>query len=626
MSAAAGSYRVNEVVPFTKSPSLTGSESKAQEKRVGFADDVQVAIRRVASSIGSADSDSVGSGDEDELAPLTHGVRLPSHRAALPAWTHMSERDELLQEKRVIAMSFVRRKLPPKPHFNVRWRFPRVRRRKRNSKAATARRHSLGLSSADVGSFSDSELLLEDFAVKRGAAEWTPRHTAVTRGDSSHHQFDHKMLRDVVRDIRDPHHVAFGKIMLNIVTCIGYAFVASILPIAIMFAFSFTFLATVKMWRDNGHVIISDNPVWAAIHGEPFHELSTWLIVQNVLWLVVVCPVFCCTFKLAGHLYFIYGANLRGLLRNAFVWVGSMGIMQFACFATMAAGGVRVPRLVWMSLIFVFLFLGAWVAGGHVGKEMKDPSVRKYFFRHTVVTNVICYSYSIIGPWLFYRSGRAVQLAMLLGLHPLMEYTFFFMFLTDSTKLSSAHTRMLWVMCLHYTNILRLFETFLMLTFDDTTNTVLSIVASKLVQTALRVYSTGVYRLVHTRVLRRPKVDWDTFFGEKRFVSFSLDYDRAVFIADIACIVISSFCNLMLRFRGQTDALDVFFRMITALLVDVAKDVTVLYVLLQLGADWFHAFQTRADQYFKAVLCVVNASAVMFLFYMYSFLAANAEP
>jgi len=623
-NAGGAAYATNVVVPFVDTPSLTGAVNQHDSKA-----EPQQSVRFGAVQFESMSTTSSGADDEDdmmsELPPgkSSRNVRKSgSGRLMLPAWTSMREPEERRMEKRVVAMSFMRRKLPPRPQHTIQWRFSRFLKRPRRNPGGL-----LGLlgPTQDVGSLSDSELLLEDFARRHGAQP--SQQPTRGPGAASAAELGPKMLHNILKDIREPHHVALGKIVVNMLQCLGYAFVASLLPVFIFWLFSFTFLPTVRSWRADGHTIISDNPIEAAVFGEPFHALSASLVVQNVVWLVFVCPVMCCLFKLCGHLYFIYEPrHMKDVLRNGGAWVGCMAIMQFACFATMAAGKVRVPRLVWMSLIFVFLFVGAWVGSGVVSREFKDPSARKYFVRHTIIANVVCYVYSIVGPWLFYRSGRAVQLAMLLGLHPLMEYTFFFMFLTDSTRMTSAKNRMLWVMCLHYTNILRLFETFLMLTFDDATNTVLSLVCSKTLQVILRIYSNGIYRLVHTRVLRRKHLDWGTFFGEKRFVSFSLDYDRAVFIADVACIVVSSGCNYILRFRGQTDAGEVAWRMLGAILIDMVKDVVVLYVLLQLGADWFHAFQTRAKRYTHAVILAVNASAVMFLFYMYSFLAANAEP
>lgn len=130
-------------------------------------------------------------------------------------------------------------------------------------------------------------------------------------------------------------------------------------------------------------------------------------------------------------------------------------------------------------------------------------------------------------------------------------------------------------------------------------------------------------QLIHTQVLRRPSLDWDTFFGEKWFVLFSLDYDRAIFISDQACTILSSVITLALRFDGHTDVGDVLARCFSALIIDWLKDLTVSYTLLQLGADWYKTFQTRTNGYLAIVAGAVNASSLMFLFYIYSFLASR---
>lgn len=200
--------------------------------------------------------------------------------------------------------------------------------------------------------------------------------------------------------------------------------------------------------------------------------------------------------------------------------------------------------------------------------------------------------------------------------------------------------------------LFRMFETFLALNLETTTDTILALVITKLLQVIMRVYSNGIYRvrtvhvasawctvaltvspfcacigaaqLVHTQVLRRPTLDWDTFFAEKWFVLFSLDYDRAIFISDQACTMISSAITLALRFDGQTDVGEVMARCFSALLIDWLKDITVSYTLLQLGADWFHTFKTRTTGYFWIMAGAVNAASLMMLFYAFSYMASKS--
>mmetsp|Transcript_5339 Transcript_5339/g.10416 ORF Transcript_5339/g.10416 Transcript_5339/m.10416 type:complete len:536 (+) Transcript_5339:30-1637(+) len=405
----------------------------------------------------------------------------------------------------------------------------------------------------------------------------------------------------------------------------------------VVWCVSFLVEAATESWQLQHLQVQDSNPIIAGIIGEPFHALSPELLYGTFVVLGFFCPVFCCQTKLFGHLYLLYGARVFHVLKISIpISTGILVCVTLSGPVVMHATGDRVPRIVWMSFIFVLLFGGYYLCGRKAGQILDQPTLKWRFARPGIFANIMLYVYAVFFPFAFFSTDLlAIKMGLAIVFHPLVEQVVSTLFAHSAAHLRENNPNTAFYQSFHFSSLFALYGNFLLVNFDQAWHSILAYSLLKTVKIVQKVMSKEV-SYAFFRMGGLPHDTVKDFMGSLRFQRNRCDVINVGILVETGCIVTAAFITWAMRFNRASDAtqdagdlgsytpiqeicVTLSIQLAVAFFCDWIADVCLVWR----GTPWGPAWVTMDSRWILKCAWIFFASVVMFLFYFYPFLSSR---
>lgn len=395
--------------------------------------------------------------------------------------------------------------------------------------------------------------------------------------------------------------------------------------------FSMLVKEAVQQWRTHGVTPLQKNPFIAGMVGEPFHELSPSLIYSTFIALQLLCPILCCQTKMVGQLVMMHGKRALPVWRTSIAAGLAIVVLHLMAAVIMHATGKHIPRIGWMSVIFVNLFAGLFYCAREASRLINFPGFTFLFFRAAFVSNVLLYLYAVFYPfWFFGTDSLVVKGFLAICVTPSIEYGVYF--LHQHTAIHYRHNvpNKAVYPCVHYSTLFALYGNFLLVSFPEPWQNLVSLTLVRLFGVFCQVFAQELTYMTYRIVMCMPKEDVVELLRTLRFKAFKHNMINLQTIHRCFATVVAGLVTYYFRFDISAPGSDhpkVPSTGWTAAIVFIQIGITLgcAYVtdcaLAWRKTKWHSAWQQRDELSFAKLAWIYLASAGMFLFYFYPFLA-----
>lgn len=424
----------------------------------------------------------------------------------------------------------------------------------------------------------------------------------------------------------------WGMVGQHQLTMIFWGLVLALPSISLMLLFGELLAVNVDDWRGSNSTIMSSNPVVAGVIGEPFHKLASKNLWITFTELFVLCPLICCLTKTVVHngLYFGLGA-IRPHIWVPVLVLSAMGAGLFLCALYMHLAGRAVPRIAWMGLVFVGLFLSAFLFARRLERfavAMQGWGV--HFFLQTIVPNVIIFMYTVFIPfWFFGTSSLPLRLFLAALLHPVFELTIQLFLFHKAIDAAKTRPNALSYPLMHYASLIRMFGNFLLISFNSKANTTAAMLINVALLSLGRFFQTELLFLIYVRICRMDRKEAIARVTSANYRHVQADFVNGTSLVEICTTLVAGALAYAAKFdNGHNDppidalsleqiATNVCIHFAIVFPIDALSDA----LAARKGVPWSGAWLHRPRNYMLATAWIVFAASNMFFFYFFPFLA-----